>query len=166
MTGSGPADGGRAKSNRQLKKPRQTEVRATRESRWSFRDRRVGLPTPIAVIVADCLRVAQKLQSPSYGPAVALSASKWRWQLSFTRESPCLPATSGGNQGSTKQIRLVKSPMLPAQPVVRSFAPAIPSPLPRAARSRCEAELCELCPGVQAVAKTLEALNPRLQSLS
>ena len=37
----------------------------------SFRNHRVGLPTPIADIVAECFPVAQKFQSLSYGPAVA-----------------------------------------------------------------------------------------------
>ena len=41
--------------------------------RWSFRNHRVALPTPTADIVTDCLRVAPKSQSLSYGPSVAFS---------------------------------------------------------------------------------------------
>src|ERR1700722_11625944 len=37
----------------------------------------VALSTPTADIVTDCFPVAQKFQSLSYGPAVALSGSEW-----------------------------------------------------------------------------------------
>jgi hypothetical protein len=39
-----------------------------------LRKHRVGLPTPIADIVAECFSVAQKFQSLSYGHAAALIA--------------------------------------------------------------------------------------------